>query len=413
MNKMEESGKSNLVEPTTYTRRSLFSEDELLEPTTGSNAEDEILEPTSGCNDDEGMLEPTSGCNDDEEVSKPTTGMVFKTEVELIKYYKKYGKQTGFGIMTQRSRRTQDESVKYITFGCASGGKARNCSINLVKPRLTTKTECKARINAVLRQLDLVVEAGGFDKLPFIEKDARNYIDKARHLRLGKGGVVALRDYFTPDELEASWEVFLNTYNLHNHVWLQSLYSEQMHWIPVYLKYTFWAGMSTTQRSESMNAFFDGFVHSGTMLKEFVDQFDNALRKKVENEIAADFHSWNCTIPCITHLPVEKQIQELYTNSKFKEDVQVLPSKYIMDRWRKDIKRQYALIWSSYDDLSGKPAASRYSMLIKLCYEVATNAAECDDNAIDMAQKLRMDEVLQIDHQHHDQLTQLANPSTN
>ncbi|XP_035548686.1 protein FAR-RED ELONGATED HYPOCOTYL 3-like [Juglans regia] len=196
MNKMEESGKSNLVEPTTYTRRSLFSEDELLEPTTGSNAEDEILEPTSGCNDDEGMLEPTSGCNDDEEVSKPTTGMVFKTEVELIKYYKKYGKQTGFGIMTQRSRRTQDESVKYITFGCASGGKARNCSINLVKPRLTTKTECKARINAVLRQLDLVVEAGGFDKLPFIEKDARNYIDKARHLRLGKGGVVALRDYF-------------------------------------------------------------------------------------------------------------------------------------------------------------------------------------------------------------------------
>ncbi|KAG7994084.1 hypothetical protein I3843_01G037700 [Carya illinoinensis] len=224
--------------------------------------------------------------------------------------------------------------------------------------------------------------------------------------------------------------------------------------------------MSTTQRSESMNAFFDGFVHSWTMLKEFVDQFDNALRKKVENEKLADFHSFNCTIPCITHLPVEKQIQELYTNSKFKEvqsqilgiiysqcifiktegaistyqvnyqlqiednikrvtyqvyfnedeceakcmcglfemrgilcrhilaifsvwDVRVLPSKYIMDRWRKDIKRRYALIRSSYDDLSGKLAASRYSMLIKLCYEIATNAAECDDNVTNMAQKLR------------------------
>lgn len=39
-----------------------------------------------------------------------------------------------------------------------------------------------------------------------------------------------------------------------------------------------------------MNVFFNGYVHSGTTLKEFVDQFDNLLRKTIKNEMAANFH---------------------------------------------------------------------------------------------------------------------------
>ncbi|KAG6678645.1 hypothetical protein I3842_14G091500 [Carya illinoinensis] len=42
----------------------------------------------------------------------------------------------------------------------------------------------------------LVVEAGGFKNFEFIEKDCRNFIDKVRHLHLGKGGAGALLDYF-------------------------------------------------------------------------------------------------------------------------------------------------------------------------------------------------------------------------
>jgi hypothetical protein len=36
----------------------------------------------------------------------------------------------------------------------------------------------------------------GYENLPFGEKDARNFIEKARELRLGKGGGQALCDYF-------------------------------------------------------------------------------------------------------------------------------------------------------------------------------------------------------------------------
>jgi hypothetical protein len=57
--------------------------------------------------------------------------------------------------------------------------------------------------------------------------------------------------------------------------------------------------MTTIQTSESMNAFFDGYVHSSTILKKFVDGYDNALRKNVENENIADFKSLNSTIACV------------------------------------------------------------------------------------------------------------------
>ena len=40
------------------------------------------------------------------------------------------------------------------------------------------------------------IEAEGFEKLPFGEKDCRNYANKARQLKLGVGGVRALHDYF-------------------------------------------------------------------------------------------------------------------------------------------------------------------------------------------------------------------------
>ena len=89
--------------------------------------------------------------------------------------------------------------------------------------------------------------------------------------------------------------------------------------MPVYMKDTFWAGMKTTQRSESMNSFFDGYVHSQTTLKEFVDQFDNALRRMVERERKSDFDSFNHTIQYFFSFPLKKVFQEVYTNAKFKE----------------------------------------------------------------------------------------------
>ncbi|XP_018830352.2 protein FAR1-RELATED SEQUENCE 5-like [Juglans regia] len=187
--------------------------------------------------------------DDDERVEEPKSGMEFSTEKDLLAYYKRYAKQSGFGVKTFRTKREADGSAKYLTIGCARGGTYHPSHSNVSRPRPTTKTNCKAKVNAKLvngvwvlttiqithnhntvspqksrffrshkcldeysqRMLDLndragirmnknfqalVVDADGFENLEFQEKDARNFINKARHLRLGKGGGEALSDYF-------------------------------------------------------------------------------------------------------------------------------------------------------------------------------------------------------------------------
>ncbi|KAG6501659.1 hypothetical protein ZIOFF_041542 [Zingiber officinale] len=122
----------------------------------------------------------------------------------------------------------------------------------------------------------------------------------------------------TVDECDERWMTMIDHFNLENNDWLKSLYEQRNKWIPVYVKDKFWAGMSTSQRSESMNAFFDEYVHSKTSLKQFVEQYDNALKKKIEKEKYLDFGSFNSMIPVITGYPIERQFQSFYTNNLFK-----------------------------------------------------------------------------------------------
>lgn len=43
----------------------------------------------------------------------------------------------------------------------------------------------------------VVVEAGSYEKITYVEKDGRNYIDKFRRLRLGEEDAVAIQAYFS------------------------------------------------------------------------------------------------------------------------------------------------------------------------------------------------------------------------
>ncbi|XP_042965675.1 protein FAR-RED IMPAIRED RESPONSE 1-like isoform X2 [Carya illinoinensis] len=619
-------------------------------------------------------LEDTTVVPDDEvRVEVPKSGMEFESEKELTAYYKRYAKQEGFGVRTQRTKKDDDGRPVYVTIGCARGGKYQPKHSNISRPRPTTKTDCKAKVNATLnknnkwvfttvenahnhsivspknrrllrshkcldeysqRILNMndradirmnknyyssVVDAGGFENLDFQEKDCQNFIDRARSLRLGKGGGEVLNEYFqrmrdqndgfvsfmdiddegrlrnvfwadarsraayeyfgdvvtfdttyltnrygmpfapfvgvnhhgqsillgvgllssedthtfvwlfrmwlycmngrapkaiitdqdqamknaiaivfpetrhryclwhimrklseklgshsqfssglktsiqaalydsqTCTEFEERWGQLLDKYDLKGNNWLQSLYHERTFWVPVYLKDVFWAGMSTTQQSESMDVFFDGYVHSGTTLKEFVDQFDNALRKMVKVETTADYNSSNQKIPCVSPFSFEKQFQKVFTNAKFKEfqkelmglmccnctlvskegcistfdildeisiddctktihytldyneeecelkcacalfemrgilcrhalrvcqlkKINVLPDRYVLDRWRKDEKRRYTLIKSSYDDLRVSGDAQRYDVVVKRCMKLATKISSSDE----------------------------------
>jgi len=90
-----------------------------------------------------------------------------------------------------------------------------------------------------------------------------------------------------------------------------------------------------------MNAFFDGFVHSKTSLKQFVEQYERALKNKVDKEFQADFRSFSQMVPCITPYEFEKQFQSVYTIAKFRE-------------FQEEInKKMYCDLISAHDGCSG------------------------------------------------------------
>ncbi|XP_045818523.1 protein FAR1-RELATED SEQUENCE 6-like [Trifolium pratense] len=270
----------------------------------------------------------------------------------------------------------------------------------------------------------------------------------------------AVYDSSSISDFMEKWGNMIACYELHDNEWLKGLFEERHRWVPVYVRDTFWAGMSTTQRSESMNSFFDGYVNSKTTLKQFVEQYDNALKDKIEKESKADFNSFNTTIACISRFGFESQFQKTFTNEKFKEiqteisslmycnafferndglnsifwvieskrvydrnkdikfkvffnekdfeiqcacclfefkgilcrhilcvlqltgKTELVPSCYILSRWRKDIKRRHTLIKCGFDHLAGNIELQRVSKACDAFYDVAYMGIHTEDDLL-------------------------------
>ncbi|TXG64277.1 hypothetical protein EZV62_011271 [Acer yangbiense] len=134
----------------------------------------------------------------DDMIEEPKKGMEFNSLEDLLSYYKSYGKtECKAKINALRSDgKLRLTTVHNIHNHGLSPKKSRFFRCNrevsdTVKRILDTNDMAGVRMNKSFRSL--VVGAGGFENLPFLEKDCHNYIDKARHLRLGAGGAGALR----------------------------------------------------------------------------------------------------------------------------------------------------------------------------------------------------------------------------
>ncbi|KAK2971069.1 hypothetical protein RJ640_022624 [Escallonia rubra] len=95
------------------------------------------------------------------------------------------------------------------------------------------------------------------------------------------------------------------------------MYKIRQHWVKVYLKDTFFAGMTTSGRSESIHSYFDGFVNSSTMLNEFVVQYDEAIKSRRKAEEDEDFMTINSKAVLATKHPIEVKAGECYTRNMF------------------------------------------------------------------------------------------------
>ncbi|KAK9196100.1 hypothetical protein WN943_004228 [Citrus x changshan-huyou] len=124
---------------------------------------------------------------------------------------------------------------------------------------------------------------------------------------------------------QKKWWNMIGEFELEGNEWLGSLNEDRKFWVPTYMRDTLFAGLSTTQRSESINSFFDKYVSKKTSLKEFVEQYKVALQDRQEKEAYASFSTLHKKPVLKSPSPFEKQMSTIYTHEVFKKfQVEVL-----------------------------------------------------------------------------------------
>ncbi|KAG6734805.1 hypothetical protein I3842_01G288500, partial [Carya illinoinensis] len=140
-----------------------------------------------------------------------------------------------------------------------------------------------------------------YNKFPDFQKDFRQCIHET----------------ITTDEFEQEWSSILGKYSLLDNDWLQNLYNRRDKWVPGYLRTTFCAGMSTTQRSESMNKFFKDYVRSSTMVSDFVHQYEKTLDARYFKEKEKDVQTKSTRAVMKTLWKIESDAASVYTRKSF------------------------------------------------------------------------------------------------
>lgn len=159
----------------------------------------------------------------------------------------------------------------------------------------------------------------------------------------------------TVEQFENRWEDLVEKYNLVDHGWLQEMYSVRHKWVRVYTKLHFTTGITTTSRSESMNAFFDEYVKASTGLKEFIENSQKALEKQYLREKEADYETKQKERSRITSSSLENHAASTYTKEMFR-------------RFQHELKQSGAYVVIEKDSMS--------TMLLKVYEAYKTTVAE-------------------------------------
>ncbi|MQL90637.1 hypothetical protein Taro_023231, partial [Colocasia esculenta] len=218
--------------------------------------------------------------------AQPSEGMIFENANDAMTFYNTYGRNVGFGTCVISSKWKDGECI-FRHLGCWRNGKSRR-KAEAKNHRDSPKIGCNASVKV---KVDKSSGKHVFCEL-IIEHNHDLNPGGAKHFR-------SHRKICTPQKreiknmrrsgFEERWDQILKNYEeCNDNEWMKSLYESRLKWAPVFLKDTFFAGMSSSQRSESIHHFFDGFVQSKTTLGEFIDKYSVALYSRYDAENEAD-----------------------------------------------------------------------------------------------------------------------------
>ncbi|PHT56908.1 hypothetical protein CQW23_05394 [Capsicum baccatum] len=105
----------------------------------------------------------------------------------------------------------------------------------------------------------LTTQAGGVENLNLTGRDIQNYLSTKRQNYLEKGDAQLMLKYFQKRQSNNPEFFYAIQMDVEGHL--------------AYVRCTFYAGMSTTQRRESMNKYFKNYLNSSTLMSVFVKQY--------------------------------------------------------------------------------------------------------------------------------------------
>ncbi|XP_058180152.1 protein FAR1-RELATED SEQUENCE 5-like [Rhododendron vialii] len=163
------------------------------------------------------------------------------------------------------------------------------------------------------------LEAMGGKKLVSIFTDQSRAIANAIRAMFPDShhGLSCIYDGETIEEFEESWKKLLVDVKLIDNVWLQKLYEFREKWAQVYSHAYFCAGMTSTQRSESINKFLKKYFGSTLVLREFVDQYAKAIACRCEKEREVENRTQQMSPILVSKWSVECEAAEKYTKKMF------------------------------------------------------------------------------------------------
>lgn len=130
---------------------------------------------------------------------------------------------------------------------------------------------------------------------------------------------------WTGEQFEKRWLKMVDKFQLGENEWVYSLYEDRGKWAPTYVQNAFFAGMSTTERSGSITAFFDKYMNKESTFKEFIEHYKTFLQDRYKIEAEADHESRNKQPGLRSLSAFEKQMSMIYTDAIFKKfQVEVL-----------------------------------------------------------------------------------------
>ncbi|KAK2978612.1 hypothetical protein RJ640_003051 [Escallonia rubra] len=272
---------------------------------------------------------------------EPYEGMEFDSEEAAKAFYNSYARRVGFSTRVSMSRRSRrDGAIIQRSFVCAKEGfrvekemPGRRDGARVKRPRAETRVGCKAMLVVKVQDSGKWVVSGFVkehnhelvppDKVHCLRSHrhvsgaAKSLIDTLQGAGIGPSGIMSalIKEYGGISNVG---------YGIREHEWLQTVYADRQQWVPVYLRDSFFAEISITQSSDSMNSYFDGYVNASTTLQLFVKQYEKALESRYEKEVKADYDTMNTAAILKTPSPMEKQAAEVYTRKlfiKFQEEL--------------------------------------------------------------------------------------------